>query len=298
MNITDFQNESHLYVYSDIKATFVTDFIFAALFIIFGIIYLLFTIRQTCEEKGEVEGQFEAQISYITAVFCKGLGLFITGLFLAIRTPKPGNHDFWDRYSVLPGGIPGYVTAIAYCFIFFSWCSVCFDSLEKDSVKFYSRSKWVLMTLISLVCVFFTISIICMLTINPETFHKVEATIAILRDLIIFFLFSLYLRRIFKLFEEPCPGWSSPETKLLFICITLIVSLIIRPISIGIYTLWIYPPNHDKRSEFATTYLIIYLIEILITEIVPIGSIGITRLTGSMQKTAKSEDVAQFLAIS
>lgn len=293
MNITDVANGTINFNYSDIKATFITDFVLASIFIIFGIIYTLLTIRQTCEEKGEVQGQFEAQIMYIAAVFCKGLGLFVTGIFLAFKTPTGSDDEFWNKYSVLPGGIPGYVTAIAYCFIFFSWCSVCLDSLEKDSVKFYARSKWVLLTLISGIVVLFLVMIICMQACKDYgTFHKIEASVAILRDLIIAFLFILYLHRIFKLFEEPCSGFSSPETKLLFICITLIVSLIMRPISIGIYTLWV-----TKYSEFSTSYLIIFLVEIVITEIIPIGSIGITRLSGYNQRAKQNEDVAQFLAI-
>ncbi|KAI5525065.1 hypothetical protein TVAGG3_0260320 [Trichomonas vaginalis G3] len=137
-----------------------------------------------------------------------------------------------------------------------------------------------------------------MLTCNPETFHKVEATIAILRDLIIFFLFSLYLKEFSNFSKSLAQDGASPEKITLYLYHAAHRFSHYSSISIGIYTYGFIHQIMTREVIWLQLNLIIYLIEILITEIVPIGSIGITRLTGSMQKTAKSEDVAQFLAIS
>lgn len=290
-------NLSYLYIPSEIQTFAITYYVLGSIFIVFACIYMALTLKTTCEEKDETQGQFNAQIAYIAAVICKGIGLIVSGIFLTVKTPTAEDHSFNDRYSVLPGGIPGYVSAIAYCFIFFSWCSVCFDCFEKNATKFYSRSKWVLTSLISIVVLLFAISFICMLSVSAAKFHRVEQGVAITRDLILALMFAIYLYKIYKLFEDPCPGCGQPESKLFFICITLIVSLVMRPISIAIYSLWIYPPGKaERKSEFSPSYFVIFLVEFLLTELIPLGSIGYTRLIGTLSSNEVSNELSTFMA--
>lgn len=287
-----------LYPPSGIKLFAITYVILGILLMIFSIIYFILTIKTTCEEKDAGHGHFGAQVSYIVALFVKCLGLIISGIFLLTHPPTSEDHSFNDKYSVLPGGIPGYTTAIAYCFIFFSWCSVCYDYLEKGSTGFYDKSRGILITLISIIVLLFSISFICMIAINPKTFHRVEQGVAITRDLILAIMFTLYLVKIYKLFEECCPGFHSPETKLFVLCSLLIFSLIMRPIGIAIYSLYTNPPGNLKhRSEFNTAYFFIFLIEFILTELIPLLAIGLTRLIGTNKRTTIPEDVSTFIAI-
>ena len=293
-NCTDW----YLYIPSDIRNFTITYIVFGIIFFIYGIIYTSLTIKTTCEEKDETQGQYNSQIVYIIAIFVKAVGLIVSGIFLEAKTPTCYDHDFFDRYFVLPGGLPGYMTGIAYCFIFFSWCSVCFDCLEKNTTQFYQRSKWVLMTAIGLIVVFFFIFFICMLAVDISTFHRIEQAFAICRDLLLAIMFALYLYKIYKLFEEPCPGCGQPESRLFLLCIVLIVSLILRPISILGYSLWTNPPgNSQKRSEFSSEYLAIYIIEFIVTEKVPFLTIGLTRLIGTWKSREPTDELSSFMAL-
>ena len=289
---------SYLYVPSEIQNFAVTYIVFGVIFLIYGIVYVALTCKQTCEEKDETQGQFASQVVYIVAIFVKAIGLFVSGLFLIVKTPTAEDHSFNDKYSVIPGGFPGYMTAVAYCFIFFSWCSVCLDCLEKNSTKFYQRSKWVLMTLISIIVVLFLIFFICMLTVSTGPFHRVEQGVAITRDLILAIMFAIYLYKIYKLFEEPCPGCGQPESRLFILCLILIIALILRPISILGYSLWTNPPGSaKKRSEFSPEYLAIYIVELIITEVVPFATIGLTRILGTYKANEPSDEVSSFMTL-
>ena len=286
----------------------VTYIILGFIFLIFTIFYLSKTCKDTFSTETNLQGQKAAQIAYIVAIIFKGLSLFVAAIFLLcdftskMKTYKIDGKDvsysYWSVYSIIPTGIPGYVTACAFCFIFFSWCSIAKSNLEKSVSGYYDRSKWVLTVINILILIGFAISLTVMLSTDPVKAHEAEAIIASVRDSGTAICFLIYLICIFKLFESPCPSAFSPETRLSAMLIILIVALILRPISTMIYVL-IFTGKDGKSSsysEFSIGYYIVFLVEFLLTEILPLSIIGIVRLLNTQSYLA-DDNIAAFLAL-
>ena len=298
LNIT-FYNESY-------KSWEYTYYIIGLILILFAIIYVFLSYSELIAEFGQEHGKFAAQISYIIALFIKGTGLMVCGYFLTKKfqtTVIPNNITIWGKYSVLPGGLPGYVTAAAYCFIFFSWCSVCLTFLDHNAVGFYRTSKTILLILLSVIILGFMISFYFMFNssnpVNLDKAHFIEAIIASIRDVFIAIAFGIYLRKIFQLFETTCPSCTSIDGRLFWLCVMLIIALICRPFCILTYHLIFASKTAfetSKKSEFSTGYLLVFLIEQTITEIIPLGLIGYLRLVDlSRSNSIADEKNSAFL---
>lgn len=295
-----------------------TYYVLGIILILFAIIYVIFTFSELKNEYGQEHGKFSAQISYIICVFVKGLGLLVCGVFLSynfntryVSAPSGqpnSNVTLWGMYSVLPGGIPGYMTSIAYCFIFFSWCSVCLTFLDRNSVGFYKTSKTILLSLLTGIIIGFITSFIFMLLAanshiggtTVDGAHMAEAMIATVRDIVIAIAFIIYLFKISKLFETACPSYASVEGRLFWLCVMLIIALIFRPFCILTYHMIFASKRNteiQKKSEFSNAYLIIFLIEQTITELLPLGLIGYLRLCDISKGSSASDDKnSAFLA--
>jgi len=204
---------------------------------------------------------------YTLALLFKGLGSICSGLIFACSTNseifelRKKSWSIWDKYSIFSSGFPGYVIAAAYCFIFFSWCSLCLKCFAKDSKSFYVCGMKTLKFLLTIIILGFFSSAIPVLLVEDRSIpHKVEAIIACVRDFVIAVSFFLYLLTIWKLFENPCNiCFSSAESKLLNTCIMLIIVMVLRMISIIIYTFVIN--KYPSYSEFSTNYFWIFLSE-------------------------------------
>ena len=286
----------------------ITYIVLGIIFLIFTIFYLSKTCKDTLTTETNLQGQKAAQIAYIVAIIFKGISLFVAAIFLfcdftsKTKTYKIDGKDvsysYWSVYSIIPTGIPGYVTACAYCFIFFSWCSIAKSNLEKSVTGYYDRSKWVLTVINILILISFAISLTVMLSTNPDKAHEAEAIIACLRDSGTAICFLIYLICIFKLFESPCPSVFSPETRLSAMLIILIAALILRPISTMIYVLIFSKNGEDgtNYSEFSIGYYIVFLFEFIVTEVLPLSIIGVVRILNS-QSYLNDENIAAFLAL-
>lgn len=284
-------------------------YLFGCIFLIFAVVYCILALKDIIAEGNNTAGQFAGQIVYIIAVFVKGIGLFTSGVFISMELySKHFSHDktgptYWDVFSVLPGGLPGYVSAAAYCLIFFSWCSVCYSSLERSSVGFYHRSRYIIIALLTFIALGAVISFgfMCYSVSNPQykvnDAHLAEAVVASARDFILAFFFIIYLYKIYKLFETPCPRCDSPETRLFTLCVLLIMALFLRPFCSLIYN-YIFSSKNTNASEFSVGYFFVFLVEFLLTEILPLGMIGLLRLLSQDAYTTPSdENVAAFLAL-
>lgn len=276
------------------------------LILIFAIYYVIKTLKETISNDNNIQGQKSAQVFYIIALFVKSAGLLVAGLMLIAgcthKTDKD-KYSTWDVYSIIPTGFPGYMTAVAYSYIFFSWCSVCYSSLEKNSIGFYHNSKKFLSILIySIVILFFISFIFMVLSTFPSIdflviAHNVESVVASIRDVACAIAFLFYLFKIYKLFESCCPSWESPETRLLVMLMVLIVALFLRPICILTYVL-IFNSNNHNYNEFSTGYFYIFVAECFVTELLPLGFIGFIRLTSTQSYSTPADDnVAAFLAL-
>ncbi|EAY21560.1 hypothetical protein TVAG_013250 [Trichomonas vaginalis G3] len=272
----------------------------------FAIYYVIKTLKDSLITDNNVQGQRSAQIFYIIALFVKSIGLIVAGIMIIVGFPKDEKQPTkWDIYSIIPTGFPGYMTAVAYSYIFFSWCSVCYSSLEKNAVGFYHNSKKLLSILIYIIIALFVISFCFMIAssflANSKKYyltvaHNVESVVATIRDLACAVAFLFYLFKIIKLFESCCPSWESPETRLLVMLIVLIIALFLRPVCILTYIL-IFTKD-SGYSEFSDGYFIVFLFECFITELLPLGFIGFIRLTSySSYNTPVDDNIAAFLAL-
>ena len=303
-----------------------TYLVLGLLFLAFSIFYVYKTIRATFNDQQNVQGKFTAQIAYIIAIFTKSICLIISAIFLfagfansdsanslkevegtsnyryLLEDKNNTTSSYWTRFQILPGAIPGYVSAVAYTLIFFSWCSICYDALEKNTAGFYKQIKIVPMVLVSMITGMFVISLILILALNSKILSMVEAIIAAIRDIIIAVCFIIYLNMISSLFMSLCPHICAPENRLFFLLILLIVALLLRPVCALVYNFVVLklpnPPEQLPIDEFSYGYYIVFLIEFLLTEVMPLGMIGIIHLT-SNDSYSQSQDnsVAAFLAL-
>lgn len=293
-----------------------TYLILGIAFLIFFIFYIWSTIRDTINDSSNIQGKFWAQISYLIALFAKAACLIVSAIFLFVgfaeksaesnvvtlellsnQTEKSSSAK-WGKYQILPGAIPGYLSACAYAFIFFSWCSVCYDALEKSTIGFYKQIKTVLIGLTAIIILSFIISICLIFTLEdvrkPAT---AEALIASIRDWIIAFCFIMYFWKISSLFTISCPHMCIPENRLFWLLIMLIVSLTLRPVCALVYNFAV-ANGKIGFSEFSAKYYVIFLIEFIITEAMPLFLVGYTHLTSSDSYSgAKDDNVAAFLAL-
>ena len=299
-----------------------TYLVLGLLFLAFSIFYVYKTIQETCSDHHNIQGKFQAQITYIAAIFTKAICLLVSAILLftgSASTQASNSIDLnsinsqylsdssnstgttWSRYQVLPGAIPGYVSALAYTMIFFSWCSVCYDALEKSTIGFYKQIKTVLIVLTAIIIVLFLLALIIIFSVNDNSVPSmVEAIIAAIRDVVISICFIIYLKMISSLFSAPCPNCCAPENRLFSLLILLIFSLLLRPICALVYNFVVigYPHRRETQIEFSVGYYIVYLIEFLLTEIMPLGMIGLMHLTSSdSYSTPQDDSVAAFLGL-
>jgi hypothetical protein len=286
-------------------------FLLGTIFLVGTIYYIAKTWEETFSNEflNNLQGQKSSQIAYITALIVKTISLFVTGIFLVSNfttketstkkcfDPEQTNctfYTYWEKYSVIPTGIPGYVSAITYCVFFFSWCSIAKTNLEKSVIGYYTSSKWALVVMNAFIVIGAIISISMMAVSNPDRAHSVEAIIASIRDIGTALCFGIYFFCIFKLFDSPCTSINSPEARLFSIIFVLIVALILRPVSIIIY---VEIFSTGKRNEFSYGYFIIFLIEFIITEALPLATIAFVRLHNTDSYSSPDDNVAAFLAL-
>lgn len=289
----------------------VAYFVLGTIFLVCTIYYIIKTWKETfsSEYSNNLQGQKSSQFAYIAAIIVKTISLFVTGIFLIKNytkvetstlkcydnyTSNCTKYTYWDKYSVIPTGIPGYVSAITYCVFFFSWCSIAKSNLEKSVTGYYTGSRWVLVGMNTFIVIGATISILMMAISNPDSAHNVEAAIASVRDITTAICFSVYFFCIFKLFDSPCTSINSPEARLLSILCVLIIALIFRPVSILIYVSIF---SSGKRNEFSYGYFIIFLVEFIITEAFPLAIIAFVKLHNAETYSNPDDNVAAFLAL-
>lgn len=250
-----------------------------AAYVIIGAILVLVGIAHFWISRGDLfgprsqeeHGQFSAQVTFLCGIFARGIGHIVSGIIVAKRWN-------WAHYSLLASGLPGYITAIGYCFIFFSWCSVVVDFVAKKSTGFYKKSKITLLALAIGVTVGFIISFGCMYS-DSEPAHAAEGAIATLRDFVIAGAFAIYMFKVWKLFENPCGQCGTPEMNILIMCGILIAALIFRGISIIAYIYIISKVAETNPGyECSMSYLGIFILEMILCEIMPLCSIFANRL--------------------
>ncbi|OHT11032.1 hypothetical protein TRFO_19422 [Tritrichomonas foetus] len=248
----------------------ITYLTFGFVFLVYFIVYTKLVFKDILLSKNKNDGSFGSQVSFIIALIVKSIGYISCGIIYSLVNSdnKDKIHRIWQSASIFTAGMPGYVVAAAYCYIFFAWCTLCVNYLSRDSISFYQKSKkWlqILMVFIFIICL---ISAIISL-LGDKIAHTCEAMFACARDLIIALCFLFYLINISKLFNNLFKSSLSSEFHLFAMCSMLIIALTLRIAAILLYT-FLFSSNDSSNI-----YLIVYIVEQLVIEFVPLFAIGI-----------------------
>ncbi|KAK8886947.1 hypothetical protein M9Y10_037982 [Tritrichomonas musculus] len=206
---------------------YATYFFFGATYALLLFIYLFFT-RDFCFSNSSLF----AKLSYwffIFALIIKSTGYFMSGGLIIDNNHLMTKYncscsnsneclekDLYNHFNknqvifLFTSALPGYVTSAAYCMIFFSWCSICIEVMEKKSSAFYGKSRCVLLSLLIAIVIGFLITTITSAVSATRNYadiagiaHFVEAVIAVIRDISVSIAFIVYLRKMWQIFADP-----------------------------------------------------------------------------------------------
>lgn len=272
---------------ADRSAWTATYIVMGAILMLIFVVYVYFTRHELVNARSQPHGSFAAQLAYIIGLFSRGFGMIMSGVII-------GNDWEWGKYSLFSSGLPGYVTAASYCFIFFSWCSVLVLFLTKQN-DFYQKSRIALISLLLVISITFIVTVTFILA-APEkrtAAHWVEALFAMGRDLVIGVAFLLYMRKVAKMFEKPCDKCCSAEMNLMTVCVIMVVSLFIRAIAILVYVFVVR--NSGGTVECSMEYLGAFILETAFGEFLPLIAIFAYKM-GSLKETHQSHGNDGFIS--
>lgn len=241
-----------------------------AIFLAMFLVFLMITINDVRRKQLN-----STQIPYLAAVLTRGIGYMISGSWI-----QHEKKTTWNNYSVICNGLPGYVVATCYCFIFFSWCTVCVDCLAKKKIRFFDYTKIIMTFVIVIIWVAYVISLICFYALDEgSSAHNVEGVFATIRDWLVAVAFITYLIKIHSMFNSSC-SCDSTESTLFFMCTLLFVTMTLRGLSILIYITCIMGKKNSKGNDLEWTkgYFTAFLLEQLLLEIFPLGAICVFKL--------------------
>lgn len=244
--------------------------------------YTIYTVRDFCKNKPENKGAVATQVWFIISTAIYAVSYSVSAF---LKSTAIGN---WGLISLVTCGTAGYVSAIAYGYIFFSWTSMCAILVGKDFSAFSSRSGIIIRILLAVSIICYVVSLI--LVIIPEVdeskaemsiiAHTVEAMMAVIRDLFLSVAFIVYHIKIKKLSDPPHYITKKPEARLFRICLYLIISLIGRAISVLVYTFywasWTVAGTQPYK-ECNYGYFAEYTIEQVLFQVAPLFLISLVR---------------------
>lgn len=345
-------------------------FTLSAIYIIFTIVYFYYSRYDFCSSSTLKWGKISCGL-FLGALLFKSIGYCVSGtliikenhllkeykkcdetdnksvsdfamVFLQILANPEGDRkldDLYNTYSkvfMVFSSFPGYCIAAAYCMIFYNWCSICIEVMEKKSSSVYGKSRCVFTSLLIGIGICFILSTLLFCFIGNKQFHIAEAVFAIIRDLSLAIAFIIYLTKIWQVFADPCgsvksffkkifccecsnssknrrqeslnsfinyeshcndddnsesnprssryssrtPNNNLYETALVLMCLSIVVGLIARAISITFYTI-ITNNNNLKGNicdavgnpEYTMGYFIVFIFETIISELLPVIAI-------------------------
>jgi len=258
------------------------DLITGGSLFLFMLVYSFFSIKNLIYYTQKQKDFITAQIMFMIGLLAKSCALFFSGILINGRSN-------WGTITAILHGFSGYMTGVAYCYIFFSWTSACSSFLGKDFAHFISSLRSVLYTLIVFMIVCF-VSMICLMLLSSQSTiaHYIEAGVASFRDIVLSLSFFSYFRKIFSLAEPPYCDFSKPETGIIFLSLYLIITLSLRSLSIITYALYWSDWGSifkNKNRECTNTYFGVYAFEQLVYELSPLIIIGITRIKHIMYES-------------
>lgn len=275
--------------------------------IIFLCVYVYLIRKELCASIQRTNGFLAGQIWYILGVIATSIS-YIVNIFYRYHTAFDGS------LTILTNGLSGYFTAIAYCFIFFSWTAICAENVSLEFADFYKKSSRIMYGLAIGVGVAFVVTFFLTLfgdsSLYGNSCHTAESCVAVVRDLALCTAFVIYHRKLRRLSEPPYYFSGKPESKLFLTCLVLIIALPIRAFSILMYCFyWAswriidpdpmqgnYPDNCVLRQrglderECSFGYFGEYIVEQIVCEIMPIVWIGITKIMQTREESQLISD--------
>ena len=274
-----------------VSSFFYFDVVSGSVLLIFAFVYLYYIIKEYKNSAEKEDYSALPQIVFFIALLWKGVSLILTSIF------RKYNSSNWANFSVILTGLAGYISALAYAVIFFTWTALCANYLGHDFAGFYKASRSGLLTIIIIVFIMLILALVMMFLGSSEQkviYHYIEASCASFRDIIIAICFFMYFRKVLALSEAPYCDRNKPETKVFFMCGFLITVLVLRATSILVYAFfWSDWGNlAGKCREFnGYGYFSDYVLEQILLEFLPLFYIGVTRINLIIDTPYSSLDV-------
>lgn len=369
-----------------------TYFILSLIYIIFSIIYFYYSRQDFCSTNSWKWGKISCGL-FLFALFFKAVGYCVSGsliikenelitsyencdksfknqttdfataflyLFIKYENSKEKGKDpnqLFNTYSkifMVFSSFPGYCISAAYCMIFYNWCSICIEAMEKNSYV-YIKSRCVFTSLLIGICVCFILTTFLFIFLGGDQFHIAEAVFATIRDITLSIAFIIYLAKMWQVFADPCgsvkaffkkicccscsnnsknpreesltkfinyeqaydddknsessqrsnrftPNTASRddsyETALVIMCLSIIFGLIVRSISIVVYTIMTNSVKHDGticdavgNPEYTTKYLGVFILETILSELLPVLAIITYRISHPARTQTREADL-------
>ncbi|OHT06366.1 hypothetical protein TRFO_05553 [Tritrichomonas foetus] len=262
----------------------ITCSILSVMFFILLVVYLYFSRNDFRKPTQPLTKA--SYITYILAVLFRSIGYACQAGILGLS-----DSILHERIYMFISSFPGYMTAAAYCIIFFSWCSICIECMEKKTTKMFERIRIILIILLAIIIVFFISIIIVIFNISQKhigLINTIEAAFAIFRDIAVSVAFVGYLISIWKLFVNPCSFLDNYESTITTLCVTITSALIVRVISILVYSIL----RSQNKTCFldSSKYLCIFIIEQLLSEFFPLGVICLSRVLADKNRATDDPD--------
>lgn len=252
--------------------------IFGIICVILAVVYAVYITFDFRVNTPKMPGFKGAHLMYIISSFSRGIGAFTWGIFILVDKSFFVNNarqvTGWDAGL---NGIPGYVITIAYCCVFFLWCSICANLLINESSDFYYQLRNTFIFCLAFISCLGIIFLALMVTTEKtEVFHQIEIWIAIARDVVACGFIFYYIIRIIKELREKLFNWKSDEFVMCVMSVSIGVCILVRPISTFIY-FYSFASNGDEMARWSTGNLVNTVIGQIICELIPIIIVFIGR---------------------
>lgn len=236
--------------------------LYAILFIIFLLLFVAYLINILPDMRSptpKLPGYQISQVLFLIALAERFVGYLVWMILYQCNKTLP-------KLSAVFCGIPGYIMTIAFCQIFFLWCSISMNLILNDSSNYFQTiGKWsgIVGALIGSLGVVFILFLSFTPNVNPsweKKYHTMEVCLAIVRDLICAAFISIFLYDIIRKLKRPLCHLRSTSSSLSVMSLLLIASLVVRAVSTIVYFIITNGTNKQnyrkrQRESFVNTVL-------------------------------------------
>lgn len=242
----------------------------SAVFLLLFFVYLINILPDLRSPTPKLPGYQTSQNIFLISLFLRFIGYLVWTILL-----QQGNDQI--KLSAFFCGIPGYFMTIAYCLIFFLWCSISMNLLLNDSSNYFQViGKWsgIVGAMIGVLAIIF---LLVLLLFSERHCHTVEMCLAIGRDLICALFVAIFLFDIIRKLKKPLCHLRSTSSSLSVMSLLLIGALIIRAASTIAYYFLINYKNSSNYKSFERGNFINTILGQTLGEVLPCLMIFLNR---------------------